>query len=276
METTVLQPQGTELFEQPEMSLETKSSSEPLDKSSGCLNQDFSHRSLWAEETGSHSMLALLTHCEIINGYSFPLVYLLWMREMCEVFFWDLFIYFISWLWWVFVAVLGPSLVSLVSESGVYALSQWAGFSLCLFPSLQSPGSQGAWAQELWCPRQVGSSWTRDLTGVPCTARQILNHGNTRKPNFLIFNWRRIITLGWFLQLFFVFNNTLGTSLEVQWLGLRLPVLGEAGVVVEVVVSRLDPWSESWDPMCFVANGKGIEQGEHCNKVNADLKNSPY
>jgi len=132
------------------------------------------------------------------------------------------------------------SLSSLVSESGVYALSQWAGFSLCWFPSLQSPGSQGAWAQELWCPRQVGSSWTRDLTGVPCTARQILNHGNTRKPNFLIFNWRRIITLGWFLQLFFVFNNTLGTSLEVQWLGLHLPVLGEAGVVVEVVVQA---WS---------------------------------
>ena len=155
-------------------------------------------------------------------------------------FFFFRFIYFICWLWWVFVAVLGLSLVSLVSESGVYALSQWAGFSLCWFPSLQSPGSQGAWAQELWCPRQVGSSWTRDLTGVPCTARQILNHGNTRKPNFLIFNWRRIIILGWFLQLFFVFNNTLGTSLEVQWLGLRLPVLGEAGVVMEVVVQA---WS---------------------------------
>ena len=50
MESTVLQPQGSEFFQQPEMSLETKSSSKPLDKSSGCLNQDFSHRSLWAEE----------------------------------------------------------------------------------------------------------------------------------------------------------------------------------------------------------------------------------
>ena len=32
VETTVLQPQGTELLQRPEMSLETKSSSEPLDK----------------------------------------------------------------------------------------------------------------------------------------------------------------------------------------------------------------------------------------------------
>ena len=164
------------------------------------------------------------------------------MWEMCGFFFFLRFIYlFICWLWWVFVAVLGLSPVSLVSESRLYALSQWAGFSLWWFPLLQSPGSQGAWAQELWCPWQVGSSWTRDLTGVPCTARQILNHGNTRKPNFLIFSWRRIIILGWFLQIFFVFNNTLGTSLEVQWLGLRLPMLGEAGVVVEVVVVQV--WS---------------------------------
>ena len=44
-------------------------------------------------------MLALLTHCEIINGYSFPLIYLLLMWEMCGFFFFFeiyLFIYLLA------------------------------------------------------------------------------------------------------------------------------------------------------------------------------------
>ena len=32
--------------------------------------------------------------------------------------------------------------------------------------------------------QQVGSSWTRDRTSVPCIARQILNHRTTREAPF--------------------------------------------------------------------------------------------
>ena len=50
---------------------------------------------------------------------------------------------------------------------------------------LQLPGVR-AQAQQLWHTGlvalwQVGSSWTRDQTGVPCIARQILNHWTTRE-----------------------------------------------------------------------------------------------
>ena len=133
MESTVLQPQGSEFFQQPEMSLETKSSSKPLDKSSGCLNQDFSHRSLWAEERVG----------PLCAGTSDPLwdnkwilfssyLFILDGGDVWGFFFFFLrFIYFVFWLRWVFIAGLG---LSLVSEIRVYALSQWAGFSLRWFP----------------------------------------------------------------------------------------------------------------------------------------------
>ena len=53
--------------------------------------------------------------------------------------------------------------------------SRCTGFSSC-----------STWAQQLWCedlvaPQNVGSSWTRDRTGVLCIARQILNHWTTRE-----------------------------------------------------------------------------------------------
>ena len=56
---------------------------------------------------------------------------------------------------------------------------------------LQSTGSRG-WIQKLWqtglvAPRQVGSSWTRDQTRVPCTGRWIPIHCDTREaPRALI------------------------------------------------------------------------------------------
>ena len=40
----------------------------------------------------------------------------------------------------------------------------------------------------LSCLWHVGSSWTRDLTGVPCVSRQTLNHWTTREVLSSSFN----------------------------------------------------------------------------------------
>ena len=56
------------------------------------------------------------------------------------------------------------------------------------------PQDSAAWAQQFWhmgfvAPRHMGSSWTRDRTGVPCIARQILYLWTTREaPNLCKFN----------------------------------------------------------------------------------------
>ena len=113
-----------------------------------------------------------------------------------------LFIYFC--LCWVFTAACG---LSLVAASGGYSSLQCAGFSLRWLLSLWSTGSrrtgfsscgtqaQQSWltgsraqAQQLWhtglvALRHVGSSWTRDLTRVPCIGRRILNHCTTREAH---------------------------------------------------------------------------------------------
>ena len=54
------------------------------------------------------------------------------------------------------------------------------GFSSC------APGGSRVQAQQPWCtglaaPQHAGSPCTRDLTGVPCIGRQILNHWTTRE-----------------------------------------------------------------------------------------------
>ena len=67
------------------------------------------------------------------------------------------------WLCSVFIAVCGLSpvaMASLVAEHGLQGLR----------------ASAVAAAQGLGCPVVWGASWTRDQTGVPCIARQILNH----------------------------------------------------------------------------------------------------
>ena len=43
------------------------------------------------------------------------------------------------------------------------------------------------WYTGLVSPWHVGSSWTRDLTSVPCIARQIPNHCPPEKPRKLFF-----------------------------------------------------------------------------------------
>ena len=122
---------------------------------------------------------------------------------LLETFFKNLFILFIYfWLRWVFIAACR---LSLVAVSGGYSSLQCAGFSLWWLLLLRSMGSRlagfsscGAWAQQLWLTgsrvqaqqlwctglvalQQVGSSWIRAQTHVPCVGRRILNHCATRE-----------------------------------------------------------------------------------------------
>ena len=85
---------------------------------------------------------------------------------------------------------------------------------------LEKPGLRGAWASVVGtdglqitgpvvvahrpcCPVALGSSWTRDCTGVPCIARQILNHWTIRE------------TLLWYCLSYFLWVIFLMAALEV-------------------------------------------------------------
>ena len=88
-----------------------------------------------------------------------------------------------------------------LSSCGARA-SLCTGFSCCGAQALGCAGfsSRATWAQELWCtglviPWHVGSSWTRDQTHFPHTARQILNHCTTRGvPLFYISNLNHFLS----------------------------------------------------------------------------------
>ena len=107
----------------------------------------------------------------------------------------------------------GSSLVacglSLVAENGSYFSFSCIGFSLRWFPLLQSTGCRYAslsscstrardlWHTSLVAAQHVGSSRTRDRTGVPRTARLLLNHWATREApntNFYFFLSARCTT----------------------------------------------------------------------------------
>ena len=101
------------------------------------------------------------------------------------------FIYLTFWLWWIFIAVYG---LSLVAESRGYSSLGCVGFSFPRLLWLQSTGfsSCSSWALGSWAVlwsvglvvlQHVGSSWTKDQTGVPCIARWILNHRTTRETS---------------------------------------------------------------------------------------------
>ena len=45
-----------------------------------------------------------------------------------------------------------------------------------------------SWSTVAIDQRPLGSSWTRDRTGVPCIAKQILNHWTTKEALFGLFN----------------------------------------------------------------------------------------
>ena len=125
------------------------------------------------------------------------------------------FIYF--WLCWVFVAACR---LSVVAASKGYSSLSYVGLSLWWFLLLQSTSSRheglsscGLWALECRLSRcgirglvalwHVGSSWTRDLTSVPCIGRWILNHWITRViipiGNFKIIVSIAVLVIGLFI-----------------------------------------------------------------------------
>ena len=73
--------------------------------------------------------------------------------------------------------------------------SHCGGFSCCGTQALEHMGfsscctqTQWLWLMGLVVPQHVGSSWTRDQTGVPCIARETLNHWTTREfPSLMYF-----------------------------------------------------------------------------------------
>ena len=95
---------------------------------------------------------------------------------------------------WALYSCSGPGLLS---SCGVWA-SHRSVFSCCRALALGRSGfsSYCTWAQLFSCTGlivlwNVGSSWTRDQTWVPCTGRWILNHWTTREvPNvYLLYHF---------------------------------------------------------------------------------------
>ena len=74
---------------------------------------------------------------------------------------------------------------SLLLHGGLLQL-QGVGATLPAVHGLQVQGLQQLQLSGSAAPRNVESSWTRDGTGVPCIARQILNHQTTREAQFLV------------------------------------------------------------------------------------------
>ena len=91
-----------------------------------------------------------------------------------------LFVYF--WLRWVIDAAHG---LSLVVASGGYSVMMhrlvFVAASLAVKLGLQGTQAQQLMHTGLVAPQHMRSSQTRDLTGVPCFVRQILNHWTSRK-----------------------------------------------------------------------------------------------
>ena len=100
----------------------------------------------------------------------------------------------VSRLWWVFIA----------ARSGV--LQSWqARASPCSGSSCDGAQALGSWTRSLWgsglvAPQHVGSSWIMDRTGVPCIARQILNHWTNREALVVSFYTYSLSTQGAFLS----------------------------------------------------------------------------
>ena len=123
-------------------------------------------------------------------------------------FFFFSFVFFLKdvliyWLWWVFVAICGLSLVvvsganfccsgflsmvaSVVVEHRLLSAPVLVVGACGLSRCLQLAGSEPSGLVILW---HVVSSQTRDWTSVPCIARWILNHWTTREvPSLYLFH----------------------------------------------------------------------------------------
>ena len=113
----------------------------------------------------------------------------IWNKKLLPIFP-NLLLFQLKKKWYIFSCA-GSSLLcrpSLVAESRGYSSLQCMGFSLWWL-LLWSTGSRVHRLQQLQpinlvVPWHVVSSWSRDQTGVPCIARQILNHWTTREPPF--------------------------------------------------------------------------------------------
>ena len=118
------------------------------------------------------------------------------------------FFFSFFWLRWVFVATWG---LSVFPASGSYSSLRCTSFSLLWPVLLWSTGSRcvgfsscSTWAQWLWLTglvalRNMGSSWTRDQTHVPCIGRWILNHCATREVITVFLMLAILIGLKWYL-----------------------------------------------------------------------------
>ena len=90
---------------------------------------------------------------------------------------------FTFWLCWV---LMGVCRLPQLQRAGAALQQRCSGLSLQWRLLMQSMGSRTGGLQQLLlmgliAPRQMGSSWTREQTDVPCSARWILNHWTTRQ-----------------------------------------------------------------------------------------------
>ena len=116
--------------------------------------------------------------------------------------------------------------------------SNWLLLSSCSVQASDCSGPSCCRAQALGCagfsswgtgacspaPRHVGSSWTRDCTGVPCIAKCFLNHWTTREALHNILNvylpmmrlLRQIKMSGEFGGIRWIQNGHLGSFVVVR------------------------------------------------------------
>ena len=114
------------------------------------------------------------------------------------------FKYFLSYLFYLVLSALGLRCCTWAFPS----CGEWGPLLVAVHGSLiagaspvekhglqaHGPSSCGTRAQQLWhtgsraqAPQQVGSSWTRARTPIPCIGRGILNHCTTREAPQVLF-----------------------------------------------------------------------------------------
>ena len=109
----------------------------------------------------------------------------------------DHFLFTYFWLFWVFLATCGLSLVEVSGGCGLVVVH---GLLIAVASVVWHTGSSAHGLQELrhaglvapWC---VGFSWTRDHTRVPCIGRWTLNHWITSEVPYYLLNIIIFITM---------------------------------------------------------------------------------
>ena len=160
--------------------------------------------------------------------------------------------FFFHWLHWILVA---PSLVVEswgYSSCGVQA-SHCSGFSCfrawalgCLDFNSCSSWAQYLWRKGLVAQKHVGSSQTRDWTGVQCIARWILNCWTTRETPILKFLHVFYTNTGASPVTQMVKNLPAMQETQVQSLGQKDPLKKGMATHCSILVWRI-PWTEEPD-----------------------------